>query len=147
MGDTDWIVTAVLALCVLGTVVFPISDNRRSQATLAWALAFVFTPGVGALVYILFGRSRKAFSKRGELLRQDLEANARPLLSPLLSRQDAEIERLERKSVGHKRLMMLVRQNSQSALTVVIPAGDSSSPPTSSATPLTPTPSTWRVAR
>jgi cardiolipin synthase len=97
--------------------VFIILENRRPQATLAWMLAFFFAPGIGLLVYIFFGRDRKAFSKQSRLLMQDLQEDARPLLSPLLSRQDTEITRLEAGSASRRRLMMLVRRNSRSALT------------------------------
>ncbi len=48
---------------------------------------------------------------------QNIEANARPILSPMLSRQDAEIARLEDDSASRKKLMMLVRHNSRSVLT------------------------------
>ena len=71
------------------------SGEPAPQATLAWMLAFIFAPGVGVLIYFLFGRDRKAFSKQSELLRQDLEADAFPLLAPMLCRQDEEITRLE----------------------------------------------------
>lgn len=107
----------LLSVYALAAGVFLIAENRRPQATLAWLLAFVFAPGVGLLVYMLFGRDRKAFSKPRKLLMQNLEPNARPLLTPLLSRQDAEIARLESVSVSHRKLMTLVRRNSQSALT------------------------------
>jgi cardiolipin synthase len=117
MSGLDTILTVSLTLYALVMTVFLISENRRPQATLAWILVFVFAPVIGGLIYILFGRDRKAFSKQRRLLRQDLEANALPLLSPLLSRQDAEIARLEHESAGHRRLMMLVRRNSHSALT------------------------------
>ena len=117
MDHLGAILTISLALYALGTGLFLILENRRPQATLAWMLAFIFAPGVGLLVYVLFGRDRKAFSKQSELLRQDLEANALPLLCPMLSRQDAEIARLERESPGHRKLMHLVRRNSYSALT------------------------------
>jgi cardiolipin synthase len=80
-------------------------------------LVFFFAPGIGVLIYLLFGRDRKAFSKQRRLLRQDLAANALPLLSPLLSRQDAESALLEGESVGHRKLMRLVRHNSYSVLT------------------------------
>jgi cardiolipin synthase len=113
----DTILTVSLTLYALLMTVFLISENRRPQATLAWILVFIFAPVIGGLIYILFGRDRKAFSKQSRLLRQDLEARALPLLSPLLSRQDAEIARLEGESAGHRRLMMLVRRNSHSALT------------------------------
>ena len=117
MSDVGTILTVSLALYALGMCVFLISENRRPQATLAWMLAFIFAPGIGVLIYLLFGRDRKAFSKQSKLLRQDLEANARPLLAPMLSRQDAEIARLEGESASRRKLMMLVRRNSHSALT------------------------------
>ncbi len=117
MDHLGTILTVSLTLYGLGMCLFLISENRRPQATLAWMLAFFFAPGVGALIYIFFGRDWKAFSKQRKLLRQDLEANALPLLSPLLSRQDAEIARLEGESASHRKLMQLVRRNSHSALT------------------------------
>lgn len=48
---------------------------------------------------------------------QDLLANALPLLSPLMSRQNAELVRLANESAAHRKLMMLVRRNSRSVLT------------------------------
>lgn len=117
MTHLDTILTVSLTLYAVMMTVFLISENRRPQATLAWILVFLLAPVIGGLIYILFGRDRKAFSKQRRLLRQDLEANALPLLSPLLSRQDAEIARLEGESVSHRKLMMLVKRNSHSALT------------------------------
>jgi cardiolipin synthase len=117
MSHLGTILTTLLALYALVTGVFLVLENRRPQATLAWMLVFLFAPGIGLLVYLLFGRDRKAFSKQSRLLRQDLAANALPLLQPLLSRQDAEIARLEDRSPSHRKLMRLVRHNSQSALT------------------------------
>jgi cardiolipin synthase len=119
VSHLDTILTVALALYSLVMTVFLISENRRPQTTLAWILVFVFVPVIGALIYIFFGRDRKAFSKERRLLRLDLEANALPILSPLLSRQDAEIARLEGESASHRKLMMLVRRNSYSALTTL----------------------------
>jgi len=117
MGQLGTILTVVLSLNALATGVFIIAENRRPQATLAWMLVLFFAPGFGLLIYVLFGRDRKAFSKQSKLLRQDLQANALPLLSPILSCQDAALARLERESTIQKKLMMLVRRNSYSALT------------------------------
>ena len=75
------------------------------------------SPALGLAVYLLFGRDRKAFSRERELARQNLRANAAPLLGPLLARQDAEIDRLEGQSPVRRRLMQLVRRNSHSLLT------------------------------
>jgi cardiolipin synthase A/B len=116
MSDFSTIFTTGLTLYGVGAGLFLISENRRPQATLAWMLVFFFAPGIGVVVYLLFGRGTKAFSKQSQLLRQDLATKARPLLTPLLSRQDAEIARLEGRSASHKKLMMLVRRNSHSGL-------------------------------
>jgi cardiolipin synthase len=68
-------------------------------------------------VYLLFGRDTKGFSKRRQLMMQDLDANARPLLAPILSRQETHLAELERRSVSHRKLARLVRRNSLSVLT------------------------------
>jgi cardiolipin synthase len=99
------------------TGVYIVLENRRPQATFAWMLLFLSLPGLGLLVYVLFGRDRKAFSREHVLARQNLHANAAPLLRPLLERQDAEIDRLEEEGPIRRRLMRLVRRNSHSALT------------------------------
>jgi cardiolipin synthase len=117
MSHIGTILSTALALYALLGAIYLISENRRPQATLAWILVLIFLPGLGLLVYVLFGRGRKAFAKQSKLLMQDLEANAKPLLSPILSRQDAEIARLEDESASARKLMMLVRRNSHSALT------------------------------
>jgi cardiolipin synthase len=117
MNHLGLFVIASLTLYALVMCVFLVSENRRPQTTLAWMLVLFFLPGIGLLIYLFFGRERKAFSKRNKLLMQDLEANALPLLSPILSRQDAALARLETQSVSRKKLMRLVRRNSPSALT------------------------------
>jgi cardiolipin synthase len=74
-------------------------------------------PGLGLLIYVLFGRDHKAFSRQRVLAEQDLRRNAGPLLKALLERQDAEIGKLEAEGPVRQRLMRLVRYNSHSALT------------------------------
>lgn len=104
-------------LYALVTVVYIVRENRRPQATLAWMLLFLGLPGIGLVIYAMFGRDRKAFSRERRLARQNLETNAAPLLGPMRARQDAEIGRLEAESPVRRRLMQLVRHNSHSLLT------------------------------
>lgn len=117
MSHLGTILTVSLGLYALVTTIFLISENRRPQSTLAWMLVLFFAPGLGLLVYFLFGRDRKAFSKQSSLLTQDLQSNKLSLLSDILSRQDEQIARLECDSIARRKLMMLVRRNSHSALT------------------------------
>jgi cardiolipin synthase len=92
----------LLTLYAVVMGVFVIRENRRPQSTLAWMLVLFFAPGIGLLIYLFFGRDGKAFSKRSKLLMQDLEANARPLVSPILSRQENELARLAQQSLVRK---------------------------------------------
>ena len=115
--DISSILFTALGLYGFAASVFLIAENRRPQATLAWVLVFFFAPGIGLIIYILFGRDRKAFSRRSSLLQQELEPDALPFVSRLLSRQDAEIARLVGNLGVYRRLMVLVRRNSQSSLT------------------------------
>ncbi len=80
------------------TGAYVVLQNRRPQATLAWRLLFLALPGIGLVIFVLFGRDQKAFSRDRKLARQNLEANAAPLLRPMRARQDTEIERLEGQS-------------------------------------------------
>jgi cardiolipin synthase len=99
------------------TGAYIVLENRRPQATLAWMLLFLTLPGIGLVIYLLFGRDQKAFDRERKLARQNLEANAAPLLKPMRTRQDAEIDRLEGQGPVQRRLMQLVRRNSHSLLT------------------------------
>jgi cardiolipin synthase A/B len=117
MSDIGKILAIAMAFYAVGMSLFMISDNRRPQATLAWILAFILAPVAGALVYLFFGRETKAFSKQSSLLRQELSESAQPILAPMLARQNEEIKRLENTSANLKKLLMLVRHNSNSLLT------------------------------
>jgi cardiolipin synthase A/B len=116
MDSSIAILASLVGLYALVTSIFLISENRRPQATLAWMLAFLLAPGIGLLIYLFFGRDQKAFSKEGKLLGQNLDESALPQLAHILSRQDAEIADLEGDSASRRKLMMLVRRNSNSAL-------------------------------
>ena len=85
MSDISSIVTTVVTVYALLMGIFLVSENRSPQAT-PWMLAVLLVPGLGVLIYFLFGRDTKAFSRQHTLLRQDLAAKALPVLSPILSR-------------------------------------------------------------
>lgn len=116
MIDTD-LLFVLYVVYILTAGVYLVLQNRPPQATMAWMLALCIAPGLGLLLYILFGGDRKAFSREHRLLRQELQAHVRSLLAALVQRQDAEIGRLEARGATHRKLMLLVRHNSYSLLT------------------------------
>lgn len=117
MPSPEVLLGAAFAIYVVGIFAFIVLQNRPPSSTLAWMLAFFFLPGLGVLIYFLFARGRKTFSRRSKLLRQDLEQSAMPLLEPILAREEEDIRGLESRSETWRRLMTLVRRNSSSALT------------------------------
>lgn len=71
---TPWasILIMVFAVYAAATTIFIVMENRRPQATFAWAFLLLTFPFIGLLIYVLFGRDRKAFSDQHELARHDL---------------------------------------------------------------------------
>jgi cardiolipin synthase len=53
------ILATALAFYALVVTVFVITENRRPQSTLAWMLVLFFTPGIGLLIYLFFGRDNR----------------------------------------------------------------------------------------
>jgi len=61
---------ALYVLYLVSATVFLVLENRSPQSTFAWLFLMVLAPGVGPIVYLLFGRGSKAFSHRKALRRQ-----------------------------------------------------------------------------
>ena len=57
-------------LYLVSATAFLALENRSPQSTFAWLFLMVLAPGVGPVVYFLFGRGSKAFSHRKALRRQ-----------------------------------------------------------------------------
>ncbi len=61
---------ALYVLYLSVAAVFLVLENRSPQSTLAWLFLMVLAPGVGLVVYFLFGRGSNAFSHRKALRRK-----------------------------------------------------------------------------
>jgi cardiolipin synthase len=107
----------LFAIYAVPTVIFLVMENRRPQATFAWMLLFFAFPGIGVVIYLLFGRGRRAFSRQRKLVRQRLLETVADLLAPLRPQHEAALEEMESRAGVSARLAKLVRQNSHSALT------------------------------
>jgi cardiolipin synthase A/B len=104
----------IYILIVLGVIVL---DNRTTQSTFAWLFLMLTFPIVGFVIYILFGRSYKAFSNENKLAR--VGGLSRQVIEPLFDAQKnyAEKIRLEKPESYRQKLLSLVQRNSQSLLT------------------------------
>jgi cardiolipin synthase A/B len=110
-----WIYS-VFGLYALCSSIFIIADNRRPQATFAWMLLFVVLPGVGLIVYLLFGRELRDFSHKPGMIHHNLDKGPEPLAA-LLSGQEDALKKLEKRAGPQGRIARMVRRNSHSALT------------------------------
>ncbi|MBR5843360.1 MAG: cardiolipin synthase [Bacteroidaceae bacterium] len=57
-----WFVNAlyiIYAVLVLSSILVVISETRNAAKSLAWILALIFLPGLGLLLYLLFGQSMR----------------------------------------------------------------------------------------
>lgn len=113
--DPEWIAWAIFMAYVAASGAFIIAENRRPQATFAWVLLFIVLPGIGVLIYVLFGRELRDFSRKPRI-KHDLDRGPEPLGS-LLAAQDETLADLEARSGPQGRVAKLVRHNGHSALT------------------------------
>ncbi len=113
----SWIIFAAYWVYLAVAAAFIIAENRRPQATFAWIFLFILLPPVGPVIYVLFGRDHKAFSRPRGMITHDLNEGPRHILGPLLEAQTETLEYLQDQKGPQGRLAKLVRSNSHSALT------------------------------
>ena len=101
---------------VLAAAVFIVAENRRPQSTFAWILLFIVLPGVGLVIYVLFGREFRNLHSDPRLVHQDLDSGPEPLRA-LLRTQDETLSELAERRGPQGRVARLVRHNGHSALT------------------------------
>ena len=118
MEPLFYIPITIFALYSLSIVIFLITDNRRPSATFAWMLLFYVFPVGGVVIYFLFGRDWKAFSRENRLAKQTMGQDLTKNLLPLWSRQQLEIDKLkETGPLAYRKILELVSSNSQAPLT------------------------------
>lgn len=120
IGTFTIIIVIIIILYSLSVMTFIILENRSPQSTFAWMFLFFIFPIGGLVIYLLFGRDWKAFSRVNKLIRQELNDDLVRVLTPRLPRQDTTIAQLEKssKTAYKRKLLRLAHSNSYSALTI-----------------------------
>lgn len=101
---------------IIFAFIFLIMDRRSPQSTFAWMFLVVVFPVLGLIIYILTGRSWKAFSRENYYVRRDIGPGIRSLLAPVIPNQDELIARHQDVTI-YRRLLELGRSNSVSVVT------------------------------
>lgn len=114
------ILTVVLLVVVAysaAVAIFIVTENRSPQSTFAWLMLLIVMPGFGLVVYLLFGRDHRVFSRDRKLAHQELDRLASAGGPP---EAEGILEQLVRDSPSayKRRLLRLAHANSNSALTV-----------------------------
>ena len=97
--------------------IYIVTENRRPQSTFAWMFLFVTLPFIGLAIYILFGRERKAFSRKRKLVRQDLPGHLSQTLSWMQTQHDRAVARLAGETGPATKLATLMYANGHSLIT------------------------------
>lgn len=110
----------LFGLYAFSAVIFLIMENRKPQSTFAWMLLFFMFPPGGLVIYLLFGRDWRAFSRANKLLRQELGGDLDRVVAPRLPPEAQAIQKLEQasKTAYKRKLLNLAGRNSNSTLTV-----------------------------
>jgi cardiolipin synthase len=111
-----WWALAIYAIIV---AVFMVIENKSPQMTFAWIFAFLLFPILGVIVYFMFGRDYRAFSRHDKLLRQELTSKlfATPYIAQLAEQQAEIVKKL--KETGppvYGRVVEMMRRNANTAL-------------------------------
>lgn len=106
-------------LYALTVGLFIMLENKSSEKTLAWLLAFLFLPVVGVVIYLMFGRDYHPFSRQRRLLQQELGAklSSSPAVAEFMAQQPAEVEKLkEAGPLVYDRVVELICRNLRTPL-------------------------------
>ena len=99
--------------------VFLVLENRSPQSTFAWLFLMVLAPGVGPVLYFLFGRGSKAFSHRKALRKQLGRTGLLKELAEVRSAQeDAQTELSDSDIEIYRRLPQLLWNSTEAPLTM-----------------------------
>jgi cardiolipin synthase len=103
----------------IATSVFLLLDNRTPQSTFAWLLWFYVLPIGGVVIYLFFGRNRRAFSREQRLMRQELGGPLLERLRAVISPQRETVAQLKQElNPAYHRLLNMARHGSLNAVTV-----------------------------
>jgi cardiolipin synthase len=118
--NADWVqvLTTLAGVYALGIAMFLIRENRSPQSTFAWLFLMLLFPVGGLLVYTLFGRGWKAFSRKGQLHTLMESTSLAERRTALLDRQPALLEALADEATGeYSRLGHMLWASARAPLT------------------------------
>jgi cardiolipin synthase len=113
------ITTLIYLVYAVSVTVFLIMDRRNPQSTIAWLLFMLSFPVVSLIIYVLIGRSWKAFSRENYYVRKDIGRHVVAELSRVLPPPRTSLTLLQEKNLPiYNRLLQLGLRNSYAVVTI-----------------------------
>ncbi len=110
--------TVLYLVYAVGVTVFLIMDRRGPLSTIAWLLFMLGFPLVSLVIYILVGRSWKAFGRANYYVRKDIGRDVVAQLSRVLPPPRDALESLREQQIPiYNRLLQLGLRNSYAVAT------------------------------
>ena len=78
-----WLLELLTLVWMVAVTGFVVLERRRPVSTMAWLLALIFLPGIGLVLYVVFGRLRVRKRRRMRARRGVQPTAATHTLAPL----------------------------------------------------------------
>jgi cardiolipin synthase len=115
-----WSLLLTLLVGAYGVVVaiFLLLENRAPQSTFAWLFLLLVFPLGGLLIYLMFGRRRRAFSREHSLTKLVEGTSIAKQVAQVMARQPAMLEALTRGKGEYARVASMLWATARSPLTL-----------------------------
>jgi cardiolipin synthase len=120
LSSVPWLTvgTAFVGAYALGVAIFLILENRSPQSTFAWLFLLLAFPVGGLVIYLMFGRSRHAFSRQRRLTNLFEGTTLADRASRVVAEQPAKLAALAQRHVEYGRLASMLWATARSPLTL-----------------------------
>ncbi len=103
----------------IGVTVFLLMDRRNPQSTIAWLFFLLTFPVISVVIYILTGRSWKAFSRQNVYIRKNIGHDVTAQMARVLPPPKDPLEVVRARKIPiYNRLLQLGIRNSYALITV-----------------------------
>lgn len=113
------ILSLLYVLYAVGAILFVIMDRRSPASTFAWLLLLLAVPILGFIIYIMTGRSWRAFRRENRFVRDEIGDDLSTLVASRVPPQLETLEAIDAMGVPvYSRLARLGRRNSYAVISM-----------------------------
>jgi cardiolipin synthase len=112
------LLTILVTGYALSVAIFLLLENRSPQSTFAWLFLLLVFPFGGLLIYLLFGRHRRAFSRQHNLTKLVEGTAVAARTAAVIAAQPAKLDELARSKGEYARIASMLWRTAQSPLTL-----------------------------